>query len=1675
MNLQPIFYFLISLAVLELISDFITKTPLWLFTQCYYAYFRMWKTTVHLRNIISYDWRKNDTEIENQFSRWSPRLGNYVTLHAIKAVSRNNEEPTPAIELIESNVYQHKPTVLLGEPGSGKTTVIEALVYKLAFRAYKIRIVYWFFTILISGLLVLIFPAYSLIWMVSFIFWEPLFQRVAVPIFVKARSEYTGGNVDQWYETMVSQALGPRPIFKWKNIVFVVDGINETQDNVYGMFIEGWRKMIISQKKQSLLFTSRSGEDPSERLSINNTLTILDLDDNGINKFLQVYGDQKAKLEKKTYSVAQSKKDFSELVKKGLLGQKGIGRNPYWLKLMVENGLYTRNRGVLFDSFCRRLLRRELIEKPEDRKRHPSWQTVDIEFEIDCLAQLALYMHKKGSIGLSGKEGWEESVSTIHSMLFSTQLKPLDVFLEARSASLLRIQRNEQVEFVHQLVQEYFAAYAMKDERSWSSAFQNIENVAWWETIFLLGGLIDNVSRELFTEFLKRVLRRGDSDYSIFVAVALLQHVENPELETRKIVYESFISSVGETLSELQKKSVFELGRLIGDEAAEAFASLINSEDINVQKRGILLLKTLGDKKSVEILLRTLKIPQLHLDGHKALVEVSVHHREILREKISDIDWRVRWGITEILGEIGNPSEDGFIKVGLQDDNWYVQWGTINALRNMQYFEPLIEMFERASPDLLPWVSDAIMGLSAGNKIQPIIKALGDDDPQKRNQSISILTNIGFSNVELLIDALSDRNWRIRYEVAGILGDIRDTRAIVPLVALLRDSYPAVRQRAKTSIKNSGVQASVQLNKMLESHIDDNYLRLQVIDVLGEIDGATEILIDNLYSKDKSIRISSISKLGQSRSLAAFHALAKALDSTDDLLPIVIDALSNFGSQSTELLLKFLQDTDPQVRDSAARALGKIKDKHAISVLSQLLHQKGIHEHVRQLAAFVLGKISDQSSIKVLIDTLEDPSMRVVLSAVDALGEIGSRAIPSLIQTAIKADYWLVRSNAVKALGQIEDQRAIDFLLSLEDKDSRVQEEVYETISTWRTRHRSFSQDYGEERLQEVSEKVLDDNMFVEKQTTNFAWVERLLSGLNGDDLYMKQQASIALKNVAIGPLINALVNTGTAVQAGLIDVLANIGDPAYEVLVEKLTDKDAAIRVTAARILIQVGEPAIISLFETFKYSTESLQDHIIAVLFEIGKPVPPFLLRQLVSSDNKSQAAARRILIALGPKSVEHLVEILSDEEALLGGELRSILGEIGERAIDPLISILEKEKNVSCVEDLLVDMGARSIPKLIEAVRARRMKTKKRLLDILVKLSPLSIDPAIELLSLRETEEDGVYILKKIGKLALNSLMEAIEDVNPKISNCVPKVIISIGEPAVEYMIEKIDSDDAYVSSLAVEVVEKTGEFMKDYLVRTICSGDSISQDKILNVVRKLGAIMIEPIVNLLDQPIRIEKKLLLEVLRQMGASSVQKLILGVPYSETEISSAITNTITSIGEKAVKPILDIFPQLHNQQRDFALELLSQIGRSSVRSLLILVNNSKPDQRGQILRHLVKIGPQAIPILLEATYCQYLCRSALKALNEFSNGQLSLELYLKSLQDNRQRQRAILLAKKLNLLDVELHLRSHTPKMQYMRMVKDKLDSLSSSTDFFDRLPEKVVVSLRRISLENKTGVIE
>ena len=448
MNPQIFLSLFMATILVDAIVGAVKKSPPYLAA----PFVHLWKETVYLRGFLC----------DKRFAAWKPETGRYVALKAIKAQSAKQTESQPVLDLLEAFLKRGEPVVLLGEPGAGKTTALEALTYRLARRAYRVNVLLWFGLLFVAALLSFVNPLLNLLWLASLVLWESLARRATVPFFVEARSDYAGGEVSEWLEKILKKNLGDKPLFGSHNRAMVlVDGMNETQANLYGMFVEGWRKLLEKNTTRAV-FTSRAGEeDPAPRLQVDNTLTVCDLDDAGVQEFLQAVGRERAARENKPYAAPQAEQDFDALKKNNLLGEKGIGRNPYWLRMMVESGIYTCNRGLLFRNFVKQLLHREIEEKPEERRRKSNWRTVPLEIEMDALGSLALAMHQARSIGFSGEEGWNTAYAAIRKNISNSRYTPDDVLDEAEAATLVRNRFSERIEFVHQLIQEFYVAWKL--------------------------------------------------------------------------------------------------------------------------------------------------------------------------------------------------------------------------------------------------------------------------------------------------------------------------------------------------------------------------------------------------------------------------------------------------------------------------------------------------------------------------------------------------------------------------------------------------------------------------------------------------------------------------------------------------------------------------------------------------------------------------------------------------------------------------------------------------------------------------------------------------------------------------------------------------------------------------------------------------------------------------------------------------------------------------------------------------------------------------------------------------------------------------------------------------------------------------------------------------------------
>ncbi|MCE7977576.1 MAG: HEAT repeat domain-containing protein [Nitrospira sp. NTP1] len=146
-------------------------------------------------------------------------------------------------------------------------------------------------------------------------------------------------------------------------------------------------------------------------------------------------------------------------------------------------------------------------------------------------------------------------------------------------------------------------------------------------------------------------------------------------------------------------------------------------------------------------------------------------------------------------------------------------------------------------------------------------------------------------------------------------------------------------------------------------------------------------------------------------------------------------------------LSELLADPDPEVRRTAAEALGKIGHQSAESALLAALADQD--PRVRAAAALALGRVSDGKSGAVLVRKLADPSESVRVASALALGEIDhSAAHEEQILHALHDADASTRVAASRALLRLETVSfSTDLESALKDPNPQVRQGVAAVLS----------------------------------------------------------------------------------------------------------------------------------------------------------------------------------------------------------------------------------------------------------------------------------------------------------------------------------------------------------------------------------------------------------------------------------------------------------------------------------------------------------------------------------------------------------------------------------------------------------------------------------------------------
>ena len=249
-------------------------------------------------------------------------------------------------------------------------------------------------------------------------------------------------------------------------------------------------------------------------------------------------------------------------------------------------------------------------------------------------------------------------------------------------------------------------------------------------------------------------------------------------------------------------------------------------------------------------------------------------------------------------------------------------------------------------------------------------------------------------DLDKLVSLLGSNDATERWAAAECLGEMKDTRAVEPLVrAIFKEEFPRLVMIERNALREINDPRAEDL--LLEG-LKQKKTRWTAADTLGKLQAvrALDPMIALLKSDDKWDRSFAAEALGEIKDLRA-----------------------------TAPLCAVLRDPDEVVRRYAASALGALGDVRAVGPLIDVLDDPD--DGVRWNASNSLGDLDDPRATEPLAAALTDSEEIVRKAAADALGKIhDSRAVPALVAAFKSGNRW----HAAAALANINDSHAAHFL-----------------------------------------------------------------------------------------------------------------------------------------------------------------------------------------------------------------------------------------------------------------------------------------------------------------------------------------------------------------------------------------------------------------------------------------------------------------------------------------------------------------------------------------------------------------------------------------------------------------------------------------------------------------------
>ena len=1304
-------------------------------------------------------------------------------------------------------IRAHDRLLVLGEPGVGKTAALERMMWEIADA-----------------------------------------KESVVPIYVPLL-RYDGNLLaevqDALGETGVldfSSARDVSAFLRQHRCLILFDGLNEVRRNQRERVVLDIARFIRDYWRHRYVVTSRSQGQRWKTLRdegvIQNAVVVQRITDDQVLEYLIAHlGDQEG---------TRTRDGLNKRL-------RDMARTPLFLWMLKEVRLkkkkkekrgLPRNRGELFDQYIEKVFTRDkdklqiAVPAPDKKKA-----LANLAFTLQQARRLTCQKEEAINIVSKTRDGYD----------------PQNLIREALIHGLLK-GKQQNLRFMHQAVQEYFVALALReivvtevDNPAWQQLGKLVlrRGLAawarddWWAESFVqLAGLTDHPS------WLAQMIAKVKP----WLAFWCMIEGRGVDEQTRRDIEAHTVGFLRSDDVRKRQHAVRELGKLQNPRTAEYLADALGDEAEKVVNAAVQELGKLGEP-AVKHLLPRLESDDIGVRWAATRALGLIWQFPQLVD-LGKTDENLRLAALEALGRLGDTRVvRAIVTAARWDTDVAVRQRAIKTLGQLGdtwAIDPLLAVLDDNAPPLRASAATALGQIENERAVESLTEALKDDDEVVRRKAISALGRIW--KLPQLV-RLGDDSEAVRGRAALALGRLGDMRVVQPLVAALRDQDGAACASAAMALGQLGSAQTVEPLISVLLTRKEPAARMNAAKAMGELGNKRAIkpLIVTLKDPERNVRWSAVKALGRLRAEQAIEPLI-AMFEDRDVQESAVTALAQIGRPAVLSLIAAFTERKREVRIGAARALGQIGGTHALEALLISLREDK-DRIVRARVAVALGQIGGAQAIKALVAILREGGDKIVrASAAISLGQAGgAQAIEALVATLKNKDedetVWRM---AIRALGLIWNLLPV---ARLSDEEATVRRDAAVALGQ-----------LGDERAIEPLKATLRDRDEAVRRKAISAlgriWMLPQLVRLGDDGATERKDAAAALGQLgnvrAVEPLITALRDSSAIVRLAATQALGQLGNVrAVEPLIAVLDDSDRQVQQGAVEALQCLASSAIPRLITALQDSDYWFRRRRVAeTLAQIGEPGS--LIEALQQDDRHVRRSAAGALVQWGGiQAVEPLINVLRDDDYYVRRRAAEALGRIGDaRAVKPLIEVLKWDDDWRARRAAAEAMGDIGHPSAVESLIA----------------------------ALGDDEWPVRWMAAKVlGKMrdssAVRPLIEALEGDWPALWT-VPEALGQLEDPrAVGSLVAALRSreGDRYVQQAAVEALGWIGEPIQKPLIAVLRKEDErMRQSAIAALGQMKDARNVEPLIEALkDTESYHVHQGAMEALVQLGEAAVEPL--------------------------------------------------------------------------------------------------------------------------------------------------------------------------------------------------------